>query len=206
MKRERALRIWDGACDPRSTVVEKYLENRGLELPAAAAGSVIRFHPKCPFANENVPAMVCLVRNATSGEPQAIYRTALTPDGQKLAVEGSARLSLGPIGGGAIKISSAPNFVGRVGVAEGFETALSLQKIPEFGNADVWCLCSSSNFPKFEPQPEVRELFIAVDQDVAGLRASYAMGQKWRASGARVFFVQSTIAGHDLNDVIRGRK
>src|SRR5215213_9856008 len=32
-QRERALAIWDDSQDPRGTVVERYLERRGLELP-----------------------------------------------------------------------------------------------------------------------------------------------------------------------------
>jgi putative DNA primase/helicase len=103
--REPALRLWRQAFEPRGTLVEAYLRNRGLELPDEAANGAIRFHPACPFGSERFPAMVCLVRSIVSNEPQAIHRTALAPDRAAIKRDGKTfRLSLGPIAGGAIKL------------------------------------------------------------------------------------------------------
>ena len=80
--REFALRLWRQAVDPRGTIVEGYLRSRHLDLPGKVANEAIRFHPDCPFGTgERFPAMVCLVRNIVTNEPQAIHRTALAPDG-----------------------------------------------------------------------------------------------------------------------------
>jgi putative DNA primase/helicase len=82
--REPALRLWRQAFEPRGTLVEAYLRNRCLELPGEAANEAIRFHPDCPFGTGSSsarPAMVCLVRNIVSNEPQGLHRTALAPDG-----------------------------------------------------------------------------------------------------------------------------
>jgi hypothetical protein len=82
--REFARRLWCQAVDPRGTIVEAYLRNRCLELPGEAANEAIRFHPDCPFgmgSSSARPAMVCVVRNIVSNEPQGLHRTALAPDG-----------------------------------------------------------------------------------------------------------------------------
>ncbi|MBQ0819823.1 hypothetical protein KBI52_06260 [Microvirga sp. HBU67558] len=84
----QALRIWAEAMDPHSTPVESYLRRRGLDLPRAAAGEAIHFHPTCPFAGSSTAAMVCLVRDILTNEPKAIHRTALTAEGHKGNVSG----------------------------------------------------------------------------------------------------------------------
>jgi hypothetical protein len=83
-----ALALWRAARDPRGTIVEAYLRSRCLDLPDEAAGEAIRFHPHCPFGEARHPAMVCLVRNIITNEPQAIHRTALTPDGTAIKHDG----------------------------------------------------------------------------------------------------------------------
>jgi putative DNA primase/helicase len=50
---KRAVEIWDGGADPRGTRAERYLNSRALELTPELAGSVLRFHPRCPWRNEN---------------------------------------------------------------------------------------------------------------------------------------------------------
>ena len=75
--REPALRLWRQALEPRRTLVEAYLRNRRLDLPDEAANEAIRFHPDCPCGPaKRYPAMVCLVRNIWTNEPQEIHRTA----------------------------------------------------------------------------------------------------------------------------------
>jgi hypothetical protein len=66
--------IWAEAVSPYSTLVDRYLRSRCLDLPPWAADEAIRFHPDCPFGSERFPAMVCLVRNILSNEPQAVHR------------------------------------------------------------------------------------------------------------------------------------
>jgi hypothetical protein len=100
------LRGWHQSADRRETLVERYLNGRGLDLPSAGS-EVIRFHPNCPFEKERFPAMVCLVRGIISNEPQAIHRTALAPDGTAIKRNDKTyRLSLGAVTGGVIMVSS----------------------------------------------------------------------------------------------------
>jgi putative DNA primase/helicase len=49
-----ARRIWDAAQDLRGTLAERYIrESRKLDVPDDLAGRVLRFHPRCPWRNEN---------------------------------------------------------------------------------------------------------------------------------------------------------
>jgi hypothetical protein len=49
--------------------------------------------------------MVALVRDVVTDEPKAIHRTALSADGRKVTVSGTERLALGPLAGGAVKLT-----------------------------------------------------------------------------------------------------
>jgi len=143
----RAVALRREARDPGGTVVERYLRRRGLNLPDEAAGEAIRFHPACPFAGGHALAMICLVRDVVTDKPQAIHRTALSGDGLKVKVRGADRLSLGPITGGAIKLTPDADVTTCLGIAEGVETALSMGRVPEFGASPVWSLISEAGVP-----------------------------------------------------------
>ncbi len=62
----RAVTIWNEAGDAHGTVVETYLQSRGLDLPDGS--DVLRFHPRCPWRDEDrsetirIPAMVACMR------------------------------------------------------------------------------------------------------------------------------------------------
>src|SRR5262249_49019139 len=137
LPRGNALTIWHEARDPHGTPVERYLASRHVALPADAA-EVLRYHPACPFAGEKPPAMVALVRNIESNEPQAIHRTALHRDGRKAEINGKSKMALGAISGGAVKLTPDENVTIALAIAEGIETALSLQRLPEWSGSPVW--------------------------------------------------------------------
>ena len=54
-------------------------------------------------------AMICLVRDVITNQPQAIHRTALDLDGNKIEICGDDRLTYGPVRGGAIKLTPDEN-------------------------------------------------------------------------------------------------
>jgi putative DNA primase/helicase len=200
---EQALKIWSESVEPFGTPVELYLATRALLLPAEAAGDALRFHPACPFAGEKTPAMIALVRDVVDDRPIAIHRTALTPDGNKAVIKGNSRLSLGPIAGGAIKLSPDAHVTICLGIAEGIETALSMREIAEFGPSPVWALISAGGLAAFPILSAIESLFIAVDADEAGRRASAAVGARWRRAGREAFLIEPRRPGLDLNDLVR---
>src|SRR5262249_50214508 len=149
-----ALAIWNEAIDAHGTPVEHYLASRHLSLPLGA--EALRFHPACLFSSTRKPAMVALVRNIESNEPQAIHRTALDRGG---------KMSLGPISGGAIKLAPVEDVTIALGIAEGIETALSMQRLPEWFGSPVWSVISASGIAKFPLLAGIETLAIAADND-----------------------------------------
>lgn len=198
----RALAIWNEAHTPIGSPVERYLARRGLGLPDDPH-EVIRFHPSCPFAGSRTGAMIALVRDVVTNTPVAIHRTALNLDGNKIEVNGRDRMALGPIGGGAVKLSADETVTLALGIGEGIETTLSLKGLPEFGDTPHWALLNAGGLAGFPVLPGIESLWIAADHDPAGLKAAHACAARWRASGAETFIVQPNHAGRDLNDVIQ---
>ncbi|MEN3238920.1 toprim domain-containing protein [Methylobacterium ajmalii] len=201
-----ALEIWRATLNPAGTPVEAYLaRERRLPQPVGELAHAVRFHPACPFGTGTTPAMVCLVRDVRSNQPRAIHRTALTLEGRKGSVGGQDRLSLGPIGGGAIKLTPDAEVTTCLGVGEGMETALSLQLLPEFGRSPVWSLISAGGIAGLPVLAGIECLWIAVDHDEAGVRAAQTAAARWSEAGPEAFLVQPHAARADLNDVFKGR-
>lgn len=199
-----ALEIWRATIDPTDTPVARYLAGeRRLPHRVSELAHAVRFHSACPFGTGTTPAMVCLVRDVRTNEPRAIHRTALTLDGRKGSVGGHDRLSLGPIGGGAIKLTTDAEVTTCLGVGEGMETALSLQLLPEFGRSPVWSLISAGGIAGLPVLAGIECLWIAVDHDEAGVRAAQTAAARWSEAGAASFLVQPRTARADLNDLFK---
>jgi len=200
-KRELALRIWAEARDPRGTLAEAYLKFRTLELPDEAANEAIRYLALCPFGAERFPAMVCLVRNIVTDEPQAVHRTALAPDGTAIKRGGKTfRLSLGPIAGGAIKLDPDEDVTQGICIGEGVETTLSGRQM---GLWPAWSLVSTggiSNFPIL-PGTEGLHIFAENDANGASAKAVEACARRWYEAGRDVFVITPDVG--DLNDELR---
>jgi putative DNA primase/helicase len=147
--------------------------------------------------------MVCLVRDVISNEPRAIHRTALSPVGRKVKIGGVDRLSLGPIRGGAIKLTPDQDVSLCLGVGEGIESTLSLRNRHEFGRSPVWSLISAGGLEGLPVLAGIESLWIAVDNDASGtgFRAARTCAERWRVAGSEVFLVTPSADGLDLNDI-----
>jgi putative DNA primase/helicase len=199
--REFALQIWQQAKNPRSTLAEAYLRSRALELPSEAANEALRFHPACPFGAERFPAMVCLVRNIRTDEPQALQRTALLRDGKAINRDGKTfRLTLGPIAGGAVKLDPDEDVTQGLCIGEGVETCLAGRQM---GLRPVWALLGTSGLASFLVLPGVDGLYLFREHDAANERAAMACGDRWHMAGRDVFHVYPE-RGNDLADELRG--
>jgi Toprim domain/CHC2 zinc finger len=195
--------IWAEARDPRRTLVDLYLQSRHLELPDEAAFEAIRFHPACPFGSDRFPAMICLVRNIITNEPQGVHRTALMPDGIAIKRDGKTlRMSLGPVSGGAIKIDADEDVAQGLCIAEGVETALAGRQM---GLQPVWSLLSTAGIASFPMLSEIEGLHIFRENDanLAGAKACEACASRWRDAG-RAVVIADPASGRDLNDDLRG--
>jgi hypothetical protein len=187
-----ALAIWNESVDAHGTSVERYLTSRRLVLPPGA--EALRFHPTCPFGSIRKPAMVALVRNIENNEPQAIHRTALDRTG---------KMSLGPISSGVIKLTPDEDVTIALGIAEGIETALSMQRLPEWFGSPVWSVISASGISKFPLLAGIETLAISADNDGAngaGEKATIEVVERWQERETLV--IEADDEGADLNDVL----
>ena len=122
----RAMRIWAETIPAEATQVEVYLRSRAITLPVP---TTLRFHPRLWHwpTRQFLPAMVALVTDVDD-RPVAIHRTFLRHSGRGKALVNQSKLSLGPTGGGAIRLGPpGPAIL----IAEGIETVLSGQSLTE---------------------------------------------------------------------------
>jgi phage/plasmid primase-like uncharacterized protein len=210
----KARSIWQEAVPIEGTPVEVYLRiHRRLDVPDNISGSVLRFHGRCPFGTAHCPCMVALVRNVINDREQAVHRTALKPDGAALKLGGkTARLSLGPVGGGAIKISDNAEVTTGLTVGEGLETVLGGMMAPTWWRP-AWALLSAGNISAFSVLPGIESLTILVDHDRsdqhgrrAGQKAATECARRWDAAGREVVAVIPTYEGEDIADVASHRR
>jgi putative DNA primase/helicase len=205
----RALALWQEA-ETDHPLLHEYLAGRGVELPLRALGEAVRFHPRCPWGGgKSVAAMVCLVRDVRTNAPQAIHRTRLLDDDGKLWLRGKGRKkALGPIGGGAIKLSDDADVTLCLGIAEGIETALTMRRTSAFGPSPVWSLISKEGIRSLPPLPAIECLWIGVDHDAngEGQVAAEACAKYWQADGREVHLLVPKAKGADLNDLAPERR
>jgi hypothetical protein len=197
----RAGELWRAAVPFAGTLAEVYLRSRGLDY-ADPGGEVLRFHGRCRFGPGTVhPCMVALFRGIIDDKPAAIHRTALSLDGRKID-----RMTLGPIGGAAIKLSRDDDVEYGLHVGEGIETVLAAMTL---GFKPAWALGSASGIRTFPVLGGIGGLIILVDHDApdrngrqAGHEAARECSQRWRKAGREVLFVVPHVRGQDMADVV----
>ena len=92
-----------------------------------------------------------------------------------------------------------------LGIGEGVESTLSLRHLPEVGVAPVWACCSAERLASFPVLSGIEVLWIAVDNDQAGIQAAERVAGRWTDAGREVFLVRPTTEKADLNDIVRRR-
>jgi hypothetical protein len=198
----QALRLWEEAGVFRGSPAEAYLlHTRGIGdwlNTFSFLDQVFRYHPNCPFGGDRHPCLLALVRDIKTDDPIAIHRTALTKDNPPQKIE---RMSLGPVGGGAIKIS--PDFEVHSGlmIGEGIESVLAASKHYQF--KPVWSLIDANNLSKFPVLSGIECVTIAVDNDAAGEGAASECARCLAQAGIDVITTQ-TKRVNDFNDLITG--
>ncbi|SFK99630.1 putative DNA primase/helicase [Pseudovibrio ascidiaceicola] len=202
---EYAQKLWDQAKPIEGTPAEAYL--LGRRLPRMQWPDCLRFHPglKYPDAGK-LPALVCRVDD-TMGDLTGIWRIFITKDGKKAPVA-NAKLGLGPVAGGAVRLQEATD--GEVGIAEGVETALAVYALT---GRPCWSCLSTAGLINFEPPLDIDRLRIYGDGDQAyqkpdgswemapGEKAAKRAAQNLQETGLEVLDIALPEAGSDWLDV-----
>jgi hypothetical protein len=196
----KAFLIWDAAVGAVGTPVEKYLATRGC-LPDSLdlLTNAVRFHPNCPMRMETVPAMVSMMRDMNTGQPTGIHRTALADDGSAKRTMPSgmpAKMMLGRAKGAAVMLSNPAPVMG---IAEGIETALSVQKM--FG-MPVWACMSASGIAGFPVICGITHLTIFADHDEAGLAVAENCAWRYQKNGIDAAIHHPREPGDDWNSFL----
>jgi len=191
-----ALRIWLEAVPIQGTPAETYLRSRGLicRLPGSLRFSRLRYGKRGPLHNCLVALVAAVTNNATG-----IQRTYLNDSGTGKASVPKAKLSLGPISGGAIRL--APAAVELV-LCEGLEDGLTLQQ--ELGTA-TWVTAGVSNLKTVQLPLGVRSVVIGADGDPAGESGARAAAERFANEGRKVRVLRPLSGFKDFNDELRGQ-
>ena len=192
----QALALWSESLPINGSPAETYLRGRGLSLDLPAN---LRFHPACwhGATARPLPAMIALVEGCAF---PAVHRTYLCPDGSGKAPVEPAKAMLGGVQGGAVRLSEVQ---GRLVVAEGIETALSLARVRVFVSEPMtlWAALSTSGLRGLRLPSKPGALTIATDGDEAGRSAGHALAERASALGWKVSLLPAP-EGRDWNDVL----
>lgn len=153
------------------------------------------FHPP---SKRRFPGMIALVRDA-SGAVCNMHRTWLTSAGAKAPVEANRMLMpLELPAGSAIRLSEHD---GRLGVAEGLETAVAASHLFE---RPVWAVINAQNMAKWSP-PSGVEVTVYADNDrgFAGAASAYGLARSLATKRVPVSVEMPATIGEDWNDVWR---
>jgi putative DNA primase/helicase len=193
---ERAHAMWDEATDPRGTEAERYLASRKLLVLVEDVGSVLRYHPRCPWRDEDtgttiyVRALVAAFRSIDDDAVTAVHRIRVDQperwpktERRMLGIVHRAAVKLGPLGG-------------TLHIGEGVETCIAARQL---GHAPAWALGSVGGISRFPLIEGVTCLRILGEAGEASARAIELCGRRWHAAGRRVQLVMPS-TGSDLND------
>jgi phage/plasmid primase-like uncharacterized protein len=197
-RRQAALKLWQASVPSTGTVVDAYFKGRGITI---AIPPTIRYLAGALHSPTGLrlPAMVAAVTHWPSREVCAIHRTFLMMDGRAKAQVSNPKMTLGPIGGGAVRLSPAGPVLG---VAEGIETALSAMQAT---GVPVWAAISAGVVEalRLPDPPLATEVVIFADHDPVGRRAAETAAERWHAQARKVRICLPPRPDTDFNDLLR---
>ena len=195
-----ARRIWDRTAPIAADgPVAHYLRGRGLwplPAPAHAVLRQARLRHKDTGPDVLHPCMVARV-DGPDGGLCAVHRTYLAPrDGGgwgKLGGVADAKVALGPLPGGAIRLFPV---AAQLGLAEGIETALAAHAL---SGEPVWAAIAASILALVDPPFDVGRITVYADRD----RPRPELGQPEGAGVAAARALQRRLRGQAVDVAIR---
>lgn len=193
-----ACRLWREAAALKDSTAEAYLTTRGLTQPSTD----LRFHPETPLGPRGavrfLPAMLAAVR--TDLGVIAVHRTFLDTSSARLAGFDRPKRALGSLQRGAVRLAMPRG--GRLGLAEGIETALSAMQL--FG-VPCWAALGNERFGLVTIPESVRELYLFIDNDAGGDLAEARAREAYARDDRRIAAMRPVHLDEDWNDVLMRR-
>ena len=196
---EWARALWRRSLPAPGTPVAAYLRFRGIAAPVPPTLRFLADAEHKPTGSR-WPCMVAAVTCWPSREILAVHRTYLRPDGGGKAPVEPARMMLGAVAGGAVRLAPVETVLA---VAEGIETALSFQLAT---GTPTWAALSAGGIESLvlPPLPFASEIIVAADNDGSGRgqAAAEIVAERWAADGRRVRIAMPPETGTDFNDML----
>ena len=193
-----ARRLWQSASAISDSPVERYLAQRGLQR----ASDQFRYLERTPLgprgAVQFLPAMLAAV--TTDMGIIAVHRTFLDLASGKLARFERPKRALGSLGVGAVRL--APAVQGRLGLAEGIESALSAMQL--FG-IPCWSTLRNVRLGLVSIAESMRELVLFIDNDAGGALAEERAVKAYAAPNRVIHSRAPASSGFDWNDELKSR-
>ena len=180
-------------CEPvAGSLAESYLRARGLSDPVTPD---LFYHPDLTDYESRCgwPGMVAIPRLASGEAVGGIHRTFLLEDGSGKAPAG--KKMLGAIAEAAVRLFPLPDD-GRLGVAEGIETALAAHTIFV---GPVWAALSADGLARFKWSEGTQHVTIYADAGDVGRQAAATLSDRLNAADISNCIVVP-LHGDDFND------
>lgn len=191
-----ALRLWRGAKPISDSLAESYLTKRMIDLRS----SEMRFHARTPLGRKPdvryLPALITAVR--TDLGIIAVQRTFLDPCTEGKAQFFKPKRALGRLGTGAARLF--PPIDGRLGLAEGSESAMSAQSL---SGIPCWATLGNERFGIVTIPDSVTELHLFIDADKGGELALKRAREAYARPGRKILSHTPGQPGNDWNDELR---
>jgi hypothetical protein len=208
----RALGAWRRAVSGTGTLVQDYLQGRGIVSQPPAS---IRFlsQQRNWIDGMTYPVMICLVQRVPGDDERGLQSGTLIDAGahftflQGGGVNGPVRkagtdackLTLGQLRHGGVWLTPVDKIDEQLAVAEGIETALSVQQIT---NLPTVAALSAAGMRSLRWPPQVRRLWVAADNDEVGLGAAEGLLTRALCSGLQAHIKLPARGKNDFNDLV----
>jgi Toprim domain-containing protein len=188
---EAARRLFRAGRRISDTLAEAYLRGRGITGPLDWAS--LRFHPRVYYRahadapREVWPALLAAVTNR-DGSITGVQRTWLDPVHRTKAPLAEPRRALGHLLGNGVRFGTsdtpAPAAAGVLAAGEGIETMLALKSV--LPALPMIAALSANHLAALEFPAALRRLYVARDNDTAGLLAAAHLHDRGTAAGIEV--------------------
>ena len=191
-KGDEARKVWADSLPIAGTPAEIYLRRRNIDI---GLPDCLRF-ARLRFAGEVRPMLIAALAGPDN-RVQAIHRIVLKDDGSKADLDGGkVKFSLGPVMGGAIRLTGSGN--GML-VCVGIEDGLTL--LQQQAQA-VWAVTGDVALPAVQLPAGVRSVVVAHDNDASGRAAGKKAANKLASEGRQVRLIQPLSGFKDFNEEI----